>query len=110
MKKVMMFVAMAVCASSIQAAQIVWANNADARVKDLDGNNILSSNVSTYNLIVQLINVTAGDVVVATATGIDAMTPGSLTGTTYDYTFGVDSTTGDLYKIMMYATFGGDNY
>ena len=108
MKKVMMFVAMAVCAVSVQAASVSWGNSGSPIVNNV-GATMSSTDAAACNLIVQLINVTQGGTVIGNAT-INSMTPGSLQGANSNYVFGVDGTTGDLYKVMMYATFGGEDY
>ena len=110
MKKVMMAIILAVFAVSAQAASINWSTNSGARALDLDGNLITSSTASTYKLVVALVNVTAGDVVVATGTGINSMTPGDITGTALTYTYGTQATFGDEFKVVMTATFGGKDY
>ena len=104
MKKVMMFMAIAVCAVSVQAANIVWANGGYP-IGDLSGTAITSTVAGQINLVVNLINVTQGDKYMGSFTGINTMTPGSMLGTDTVYTLGTDAYVNDVFRVEMYATF-----
>ena len=106
MKKMMMLIGVAFCAVSVQAATINWANSVS--ITDLDGNALAVGIASSFTA--DLVNVTQGGLVLGSSTGISGMTAGILLGTATNYTFGSPTTTGDLFKIVMSATFSGLTY
>jgi len=114
MKKVMMFVAVAVCAVAVQGAQVIWGNNTETGttvpIYNLDGTLMTRANATAVGLVVQLINVTQGDTVVGSTSLMNNMTAGALENCASDYVFGENGFAGDRYKIVMFATFGGDEY
>jgi len=67
MKKVMMFMAMAVCVASVQAAQIQWGNTG-VPITDLAGTSMSLTAATAAGLVVNLVNVSNGNAIIGTAT------------------------------------------
>ena len=111
MKKLMMFVAVAVCAVSVQAASISWGNTAALTpIVGPDGTTLTSANAASYSFIAKLINVTDANTVIASSSTINNMTPGSLSESTITYTYGTEASNGDVFRIELYASVGGSDY
>ena len=114
MKKMIMMMAIMVVASVSHAASISWGNASTAAIYDLTGTTKLTLTAATAaNMVVQLINVTDGNVVAQTlpaGSTINNMTAGVLaSGTFLNYTW-TSASVNDVYKVVLSATFGGTAY
>ena len=106
MKKVMMFIAVAVCAVAVQVqgAAIIWGNDGNPVIAGPTGGALSLTAATAASLIVNLVDITQGDTVIASAS-IASMTAGTLTGATSNYTLGTDAFVDDTFKVVMYGTF-----
>ena len=113
MKKMIVIAAVALTAGVINAATVNWGNPTGARITGLDGQNITQANAKAWGLQAILVNTTTGEELVSvgstTVSGI-GKTAGTLTGTSYNYTYGTEAKKGDVLSVILKMTVDGQAY
>ena len=119
MKKFMIAAAVVCVAAISQGASIIWGNSGSSSgIYGLDGTTKLTSTVAgnnNFSITLMLIGggVDGADLAVQTLSGksaINTMTAGSLSGATWDYTYGSDAKNADAFYILATMTVDGKNY